>query len=117
MSSHLFVEAKPTGGEEKLYAVEGVPHGLLMLSETQQMLLLVPNVRIDFDDELELRPVHDDKVWESNSTVRYTSPAKQPHSCLAAARRDTPAFRVFFMGMPLPPGALRTRRTPDKFRS
>ena len=27
LSSHLFVEAEPTGGEEKLYAVEGVPHG------------------------------------------------------------------------------------------
>ena len=43
---HIFAPKYGVWPDDVLRLVEGVPHGLLMLSETQQMLLLVPNVRI-----------------------------------------------------------------------
>ena len=79
-----------------LQLVEGVPHGLLMKSETQQMLLLVPNVRLhngsddslgaNQSDDVEVFPVRDDFEWEQNATVRRRSIRPPP----AHSRDSTP---------------------------
>ena len=85
-----------------LQLVEGVPHGLLMKSATQQMLLLVPNVRLHTgndslpgqsddvevlqSDDVEVFPVRDDFEWEQNATVRRRSIRPPP----THARDSTP---------------------------
>ena len=53
-----------------LRLVEDVPHGVLMMSETQQLVLLVPNVKLVIDDG-KLSLDRNDLAWEENVMARY----------------------------------------------
>lgn len=64
---------RPAGGvwpADLLGLTEGVPHGVLMISETQELLLLVPNVKLRiFEGRLE--PARDAPEWDRNVATNY----------------------------------------------
>ena len=49
---------------------EGIPHGTLMQSETQQLFMVVPNFRLVMA-EGKLAPSRHDKEWEKRTTAPY----------------------------------------------
>eukprot|EP00965_Chrysotila_dentata_P060442 2003468-Pleurochrysis_carterae.AAC.1 len=64
---------KPPNGvwpEDVLVLVEDIPHGLVLISENQQLILLVPNLSIcSKNDRLSVN--RNDKDWASVMTTRY----------------------------------------------
>ncbi|KAL1495919.1 hypothetical protein AB1Y20_014561 [Prymnesium parvum] len=67
----LYVYRPPKGEwpEDILHLVEDVPHGLVMLSDTQQLLLLVPNLKINRRGSV-LIPERNEQ-WERSAITPY----------------------------------------------
>jgi hypothetical protein len=67
----LYLYRPPSGvwPEEINDLVNGIPHGVLMVSETQELIVLVPNVRLDLLKG-KLQPDHGDADWEANVAAR-----------------------------------------------
>ena len=64
----------PPGGvwpADLLRLVEDIPHGVMMLSKTQQLLLLLPNLKLRATDEGRIEPCYGDETWEGSTVVKY----------------------------------------------
>ena len=70
-AAELFIYSPPNGvwPEAERQLIEDIPHGLVMLSDTQELQLLLPNVKLSFRDGRLFS--ERDTVWDKSADTKY----------------------------------------------